>query len=83
MKPVQYFSKNYLDKTSEATPDQIVAFLEEFRLMQASGNHNPPRSKMISLKISEDLLGLFRAKCAVEGIKYQTQIKTLMSQWVE
>lgn len=83
MKPVQYFSKNYLDKTSTATPEQILVFLEEFRLMQAPDNHNPPRSKMISLKVAEDLLRLFRAKCDIEGIKYQTQIKMLMSQWVE
>ena len=81
MKTVQYFSDDYLDKTSNATPEQILAFLEEFRLMQAPDN--PTRSKLISLKVAEDLLALFRAKCEIEGVKYQTQIKTLMSQWIK
>lgn len=83
MKTVQYFSDEYLDKTSDATPEQILVFLEEFRLLQAPGITKPSRSKLISLKIAEDLLALFRVKCEIEGIKYQTQIKTLMSQWVK
>ena len=83
MKPVQYFSDEYLDKTAHATTEQILLFLEEFRLMQAPGNTPAPRSKLISLKVAEDLLSLFRAKCDIEGVKYQTQIKTLMSLWIK
>ena len=82
MKPVQYFNDDYLNKTSTATPEQIVVFLEEFRLMQAPSK-TPSRSKLISLKVAEDLLSVFRAKCEIEGVKYQTQIKKLMSQWIK
>ncbi len=82
MKPVQYFNTDYLDKTSDANPKQILLFLEEFRLMQAPVTQSS-RSKMISLKIPDNLLRLFRAKCEVEGVKYQTQIKIVMSQWLE
>ncbi len=82
MKPVQYFNTEYLDNTSDASPEQILRFLEGFRLMQAPATP-ASRSKMISLKIPEDLLRLFRAKCEVEGVKYQSQIKTLMVQWLK
>ncbi len=83
MKPVQYFNNDYLDNGANASTKQILEFLEEFRLMQAINMNKPVRSKMISIKIAEDLLRLFRAKCDIEGVKYQTQIKTLMSQWLE
>jgi len=83
MKTIQYFSEDYIKKTRHATPEQILNFLEQFRLMQSPSKNINSCSKMISLKITEDLLKTFRAKCEIEGIKYQTQIKNLMSQWVD
>jgi len=85
MKPVQYFTNEYLAQCSDATPSQILAFLEQFRLMQAYALNKastPIPSKLISIKMPEDLLATFRAKCEVGNVKYQTQIKTLMKDWL-
>jgi len=79
MKPVQYFSDEYLEQCKGATPLQILEFLEQYRLMQAK----PAASKLISMKVPEPLLEAFRRKCELEGLKYQTQIKKLMQEWIE
>jgi len=80
MKPVQYFSDEYLEQCKKMTPEQIVRFLDDFRQLQ--GVQPETRSKLISLKVPEDLLRAFRARCDMEGVKYQTQIKKLMSSWL-
>jgi len=80
MKPVQYFSDEYLEQCKKMTPEQIVRFLDDFRQLQ--GVQPESRSKLISLKVPEDLLRAFRARCDMEGVKYQTQIKKLMSSWL-
>ncbi len=78
MRPVQYFSDEYLKQCKDATPEAILEFLESFRLM----NSTTSKSKLISMKIPETLLGSFRAKCELENIRYQTQIKKLMEAWI-
>jgi uncharacterized protein (DUF4415 family) len=83
MRAVQQFSDEYLAQARQATPEQILAFLEQFRLLQAAVPVTQSKSKLISMKIPEDLLEAFRAKCEISGVKYQTQIKTLMRQWLE
>ncbi len=79
MKPVQYFSDEYLEQCKGATPLQILEFLEQYRLMQSK----QAASKLISMKVPEPLLQAFRRKCELEGLKYQTQIKKLMQEWIE
>jgi predicted DNA binding CopG/RHH family protein len=79
IKAVQYFTDEYLEQCKAATPKQILTFLENYRLMQAGED----KTKLISMKISESLLAAFRQKCELEGVKYQTQIKLLMSRWLE
>ena len=79
MKPVQHFSDDYLAKCRDASPDEVLAFLEEFRLMQAPGD----RSRSISLRVPESLLAGFRSRCDIEGVAYQTRIKELMRRWLE
>ena len=82
MKSVQYFTDEYLEQTRQATPLQILEYLEQYRLMQ--GTKMPAKkSKLISMKIPEDLLQAFRAKCEIKNIKYQTHIKTLMQSWLD
>lgn len=78
MKPIQYFSDEYLEQTRKLTPAQILNFLEEFRLMHAGAD----RSKLISIKIPERMLATFRSRCEMIGIPYQTQIKKLMLEWL-
>ena len=80
MKPVQYFSDEYLEQCRQMTPEQIIQFLDDFR--QLHGAKASTRSKLISIKVPENLLGAFKAKAAHTGIPYQTQIKTLMREWV-
>ncbi len=40
------------------------------------------KSKLISIKIPEDLLSEFKSKAQLNGIAYQTQIKKLMRGWI-
>lgn len=78
-RPVQFFSDDYLERCREMKPAEVLEFLEGFRLL-----HDRPRqkSRLISLKVPEDLLEAFRRRCHLEGTRYQTQIKRLMSEWL-
>lgn len=78
-KAIQYFSKEYLDRCAELTPDQIIEFLENYRMLVAKV---PEKCKLISLKIEPSLLNTFKQKAELEGIHYQTKIKELMKEWV-
>jgi len=82
MKPVQYFSDEYLAQSRKASPKQIVEYLEQFRLMQQPAEKSASKTKLISMKVDEELLALFRSKCEIDGVRYQTQIKKLMTQWL-
>ena len=81
MRPVQYFSDDYLKQCRAMTPEQIVIFLDDFRRIHA---RSEPRSKsrLISIKIPQDLLRAFRRKAELNGSRYQTQIKVLMRDWL-
>jgi hypothetical protein len=79
MKPVQYFSDEYLDRCRGMKPDQILRFLDDFRELHAAGTTSS--SKLISLKVPQNLLNVFRARAESEGVRYQTQIKALMKAW--
>lgn len=80
MKPVQYFSKDYLEQCRNMKPDQIVRFVENFRFLHSS--HRPAKSRLISMKVPEPLLDSFKAKAQLKGLPYQTQIKRLMQNWL-
>jgi predicted DNA binding CopG/RHH family protein len=82
MRPVQYFSKEYLDQCRKMTSEQIISFLEDFRTLQA-GAVEPNKSRLISLKVPEPLLASFKTKARLSGVPYQTQIKRLMKDWME
>lgn len=79
MRPVQLFTDEYLAQCRGMTPDQVIRFLEDFRRLHA---RRPAPSKLISLKVPEDLLQTFRQRAALAGVPYQTQIKQLMREWV-
>lgn len=81
MKTLQYFSSDYLEQTRHATPEQVLNFLEQYRLMQMP-EPAKTKSKLISLKIQQNLLDAFRSKCELKDLKYQTQIKQLMLDWL-
>lgn len=80
MRPVQYFSEEYLRRCSGMKPGQVLAFLEDFRLLHS--RKAKPKSRLISIKIPEPLLTAFREKARQAGVPYQTQIKIIMEKWL-
>ncbi len=79
MKAVQYFSDEYLERCRDMTADEILRFLDDFRRLHGS---SPAKSKLISIKVPEDLLNAFKAKAGMANTPYQTQIKALMKAWL-
>ena len=79
MKAVQKISDEYLERCSEMSADEIVRFLDDFRRIH--GN-KPGKSRLISMKVPEELLTAFKAKAKLENVRYQTQIKKLMRDWL-
>jgi len=78
MRPVQYFSDEYLETCRRIPAEDVLEFLESFRLLHAPNR----RSRLISMKIDEDLLAAFKLRCKAEGVRYQTRIKDLMRAWL-
>ena len=74
-KALQYFTPNGLKHSSGATPDQIIEFLENYRMLVSTV---PEKCQLISLKIKPSLLKAFKYKAALKGVPYQTLIKKLM-----
>ena len=78
-RPVQYFSAEYLERCRAMSHDEIIVFLDDFRRLHGE---RPAPSRLISMKVPEDLLGAFKARAALEGRPYQAQIKRLMRRWL-
>ncbi|MCI0508036.1 MAG: BrnA antitoxin family protein [Gammaproteobacteria bacterium] len=79
MRPVQYFTREYLEQCKKLSTKDILEFLEAFRLMQQLED----KTRLISIKIPETMLSAFKKKCELNNIKYQTKIKQLMKEWLE
>jgi predicted DNA binding CopG/RHH family protein len=79
VKPVQKFSDEYLASCRQMTTDQIVRFVEDFRRLHAGSRK---RTRLISIKVPEDMLEAFKTKARLNGRRYQTQIKALMAAWL-
>ena len=80
MKTLQKFTDTNLERSRELSPDEIVKFLDDFRQLHGSSR---PKSKLISIKIPENLLSAFKTKASINGVPYQTQIKRLMRAWLD
>lgn len=79
-KIIQYFTKEYLQRCQGMTSDQIIEFLENYRMLFSTISE---KSQLISLKIEPSLLRAFKRRSELEGIPYQTQIKKLMKKWLQ
>lgn len=79
-KTIQYFTKEYLERCANLTPDQIFEFLENYRNLVAK---TPEKCRLISLKIEPSLLNAFKLKASLEGVHYQTKVKQLMRDWLQ
>ena len=80
MKPVQYFSDEYLDLCRKMPVADRLRFLEDFRKLQ--DRRPSPKSRLISLRIDEALLALFKEKAKAEGLPYQTLLKRLIRDYL-
>lgn len=80
-RPLQYFSDEALARSRKLSPEQTLRYLEGFRLLQRESR--PSKSKLISVRVPEGVLDSFRAKAARAGVPYQTQLKRLMTRWLE
>jgi predicted DNA binding CopG/RHH family protein len=80
-KAVQYFSDEYLEYCKSMTSEQIIEFLENFRELHMSQSVGRKKTKLISIKVPEDLLQIFQQQAKRQGVPYQTQIKKLMLEW--
>ena len=79
-KTIQYFTREYLSRCKGMTSDQIIEFLENYRMLFTT---IPEKSQLISLKIEPSLLKAFKRRAELEGTPYQTQIKRLMKEWLK
>lgn len=82
LKTIQYFTPEYLENCKTMTPGQIVQFLEDFRQLCSLNSPEAGKSKLISLKVPQNILSQFKNKAKLSGVAYQTQIKKLMQDWV-
>lgn len=82
MKAVQEFSDEQLRYAGTLTPEQIVQFLEDFRLLHAGRALAQGKSTQINVRVPNALLRVFRARADALGVAYQAQIKRLMEEWV-
>ena len=79
-RPVQYFSDEYLKRSKELSPDQVLQFLEDFSMLHS---HEQEKCQLISMKIEPSLLRAFKIQCELLDIPYQKQIKKLMREWLK
>lgn len=79
-RPVQYFSKEYLEQCKRMKPEDILKFLDAFRRLYSPAARKDSRT--ISVRVPENLLDAFKAKARLHEVPYQTQIKKLMMEWV-
>ncbi len=79
MKATQLFSEEYLDRCAQMSTAEIVRFLDDYRRIYGKAKG---KSKLISLKVPEDLLAAFRFQARLENIPYQTKIKALMRDYL-
>ena len=79
-RPLQRFSDAYLERCRALSPEHVVRFLEDFRKVQGAV---PARSRLISIRVPEPLLAAFKAQARLLGVPYQTQVKTLMRDWLQ
>jgi predicted DNA binding CopG/RHH family protein len=81
-KTVQYFSDEYLEWCRTLTSMQILEFLEDFKVLHCCNGSKQKRSKLISMKVPEELLSVFKVEAKRLGTPYQALIKRLMEEYL-
>lgn len=62
-------NKKNISKKSEITPEQALNFLEDFRQISAGVDES---TKLISIRVPENILRLLKVRAKSEGKKYQS-----------
>lgn len=76
---VQRFPDEYLERCRELSPEDVVRYLESYRVVLGAAQHG---SRSISLRVPESLLTAFKTKSKLYGVSYQRKIKSLMRDWL-
>lgn len=82
-KSVQYLSPDYIMRTKDASPLQVLEFLEQYRLLQGAKDAPQQKSTAISIRIPDQMLSTLKAKADAQGIKYQSLIKKLIQDYLD
>lgn len=62
------------------SPEQTIEFLDDYAKLL----HNiDKKTKLISLRVPENILSLFKTRAKLSNQKYQTLIVSLMRKWIE
>ncbi len=72
-------AKQIHKKQKKLTPDQVVEFLDNFQSI-VNGKDKP--TKLISLRVPENILESFKTLATEKNQKYQSIIVKLMRDWV-
>jgi len=81
MKTIQFFTDSYLAQCKQLSVEQVVRYLEDFRVINRPSKK--PVSKLISIKVETDLLEAFKTKARLDGVPYQSRIKAIMRDWLK
>lgn len=73
-------SKQFNSRNDKLTPDQVAEFMESFK--QAVTGQDK-KSKLISLRVPENILHSFKVLADIHHQKYQTIIVELMRKHIE
>ena len=79
-KGLQKFKKKDLSQIGNTDATQIAKFLEDFQHMIAGIDD---KTKMISLRVPENILSAFKFKAERRNLKYQSLIIDLMRKWIQ
>ncbi len=71
-------TKQIHKKMDKLSAEQVVRFLEDFG-QTVTGKDK--KTKLISVRVPENILNSFKQKCAGNHQKYQTIIVQLMREW--
>lgn len=76
MKPVQFFSDEYLASSRKASPTQIAKFLDDYRSLQSAARLRVDRgpTKLISIRLPVKLLSLLKKRAKEKQIPYQSMM---------
>jgi uncharacterized protein (DUF4415 family) len=78
-KSKQIFKRSDLLQNS-LSPDETIEFLEQFSKVILSQDS---ASKLISIRIPENVLNSFKTLAKLQNRKYQTVMVQLMREWVQ